>query len=77
MKVDRSKFEKVVKECEGCSLVTEGQTCRAYIYPRLRWAHWNDGSGVPCWLATHHSHAAQEHEQAKTRVGQQKQRKRM
>lgn len=77
MKVDRSEFEQVVPECEGCLLIREDKTCMAYVHPRLRWHHWKEGTGFPCWLATHHSHTVQDHEQAKKRVGQQKSRKRM
>lgn len=77
MKTDRSEFEATVKECHGCKLIREDNTCRAYVYPRLRWRHFEDGTGFVCWLATHHSHAVVDHEQAKKRVGQQKTRKRM
>ena len=68
-------MEKVVNECNGCERITAESTCKAYVKPALRWQHWNDGEGLPCWLATHVVAGEKRQQEGKRRIGQQKQRK--
>ena len=58
----------IVDECKGCSkIVAESSMCSAYINPASRWRMGN------CGLATHV--VIEEKSTHKTRVGQQKQKK--
>jgi hypothetical protein len=59
--------QKIVEQCEGCNKVENGY-CRAYINPENKWKY-----GRECPLASHLEKKKLEY--AKTRVGQQKQKK--
>jgi len=63
--------EAIVDSCIGCARVVKGENvCEAYLYPKAKWKLGN------CNASTHIIEVIDDSKKTKTRVGQQKQKKR-